>query len=189
MSRLDHSAITFPALACIAAIAAWLTLQGFRGPRDSAPADEIERPRYHLEGTLWRRFDETGAPVFEITANSIDYFDDESMQLIGIGATTLDRSGGHWQLSADHGAVAAGEKRLLLRPAVEVRGQPAQQPPLLIQTPELWVDWQSRILSTPEAIVATAPGRRLDAVGMRADWASELVEFLAQVEVRHAPLR
>lgn len=182
----ERSSLTLPALGLLALVAGWLVFEGFREPAPGETVAEVDRPRYHLEGSHWRRFDDTGAALFEATVATIDYFDDESMDLSGIAFAT--RGGqGSWQLVAPRGSVAAGEKRLLLKPQVDVRGEPLRQPQTDIQTKTLWVDWATRTLTTGDPVVATAPGRRLEAVGMRADWAGERVEFLNDVKVRHDP--
>ncbi len=180
------SALTTRGLTLLALVAGALAYQGFREPASFETLAEAGRPRYHLEGAHWRRYGDTGEPVFEATADSIDYFDDASMELSGIDLVTRGARGG-WQLNAARGRVAAGERRLLLEPQVDIHGDPKQQPGTEIHTPTLWVDWSRRTLSTTDAVVALAPGRSLEAVGMRADWSGQRVDFLQRVEVRHDP--
>lgn len=182
----NRSVLTFPALGLLALVAGWLVFEGFREPAPEETVAEADRPRYHVEGSHWRRYDDTGAAIFEATVASIDYFDDESMELSGIAFATRGERGS-WELLAPRGSVAAGETRLLLRPQVDVRGEPVHQSRTDIQTSTLWVDWAARTLATDDPVVASAPGRRLEAVGMRADWAGERVEFLDDVKVRHEP--
>lgn len=186
---MPRNAILLPALGLLLALSVWMTLRGFQ-PRDIAEPDaEAERPRYHLEGADWVRYDETGAAVFEIGANTVDYFDDASMQLQTVSVRHLGGGKGAWLLTADRGSVPAGQRRLLLEPQVTVDGQPPRQDDVTLRTPQLWVDFDARTLSSPDAVRADAPGRSLDAIGMRADWTGERVEFLDQVEVHHAPLQ
>ena len=59
----------------------------------------------------------------------------------------------------------------------------------LLRDVERWADWDARSLSTDDPIVAQSPGREISAIGMRADWVGERVEFLSQVESRYAPTR
>jgi len=181
----DRSASILPLLAILAFIAGWLAVQGFREAPIDETVDAVERPRYHLEGARWRRYDASGALVFEATAGGIDYFDDESMTLTAIDLVTRGARGS-WRLEAPHGSVPAGEKRVLLGPDVDVHGEPQRRPDIDIDTPTLWVNWEARTLSTDDPVTATTPGRQLKAGGMRADWAAERVEFLGQVEASYA---
>lgn len=182
---LDRSALTLPALGLLALVAGWLVFQGINEPVPPPAPGDVERPRYRLEGAHWQRYDAQGAPVLEATVAGIDYFDDASMELSGIALATRGGQGG-WQLVAPRGSVAAGESRMLLQPHVEIRGAPPRQPTLRIETDTLWADWQARTLSTADAVTATAPGRTLKAVGLRADWDGRRVRFLEDVEARHA---
>ena len=186
----ERSALTLPMLGLMAMVAGWLAFQGFRKPASSDTPEAIERPRYHIEGAQWRRYDDTGALVFEATAAGIDYFDDASMELNDIALVTHSAERrGSWQLTANRGSVPPGEERIELKPEVRIDGEPHERPAIEIGTPTLWVDWARRTLSTDDPIVASSPGRTHSAIGMRADWTGERVEFLRQVESRYAPGR
>lgn len=181
----ERRALTLPMLGLLAMLAGWLTFEAFRPPTSSEVAESIERPRYHIEGAQWHRYDDTGAEVFEARASGIDYFDDASMELTGIELVTRNPGrSGSWQLTADRGSVPAGQKRIELKPAVRIDGEPFAQPAIEIATPTLWADWGERTLSTADPVVARSPGRTLSAIGLRADWNAQRVEFLRQVESR-----
>lgn len=180
----ERDNLLLPTLAVLALLAGWLALKGFQGPGEAADEAAELRPRYHLEEARWRRYDETGAPVFALAASNIDYFDDASMQLASIRFDTHAEDGS-WQLEADRGTVPAGQTRLRLEPLVDVRGT-REQGRINILTTMLWVDWEQRTLSTDQPVEArTAAGSRLQAVGMRGDWTGRRVEFLDAVQVRH----
>jgi LPS export ABC transporter protein LptC len=184
---VPRNAILLPALGLLLALSVWMTLRGFQ-PRDIGETEaEVVRPRYHLEGADWMRYDDTGAALFEVAAGSVDYFDDASMQLQTVSVRHLGGEQGAWLLRADRGSVPPGQRRLLLEPRVTVDGQAPRQDDVTLRTPQLWVDFDARTLSSPAAVRAEAPGRSLDAIGMHADWTGERVEFLDQVEVHHAP--
>ncbi|MFA5939102.1 MAG: LPS export ABC transporter periplasmic protein LptC [Sinimarinibacterium sp.] len=187
---LDRNALNLPFLGLLALVAGWLAFQGFREPAATEVAATVERPRYHIEGAYWRRYGETGELSFEAHATDIDYFDDASMELSGIEMSTYGAAqSGSWQLTADRGSVPPAQKRIELKPEVKIDGQPHDRPSISIVTPTLWADWEARRLSTDDPIVAQSPGRRISAIGMRADWIAERVEFLSQVESRYAPTR
>ncbi len=186
---MPRNAVLLPGLALLLALSVWLTLRGFQPQEMVEPEAAVERPRYHLEGAEWMRHDDTGAALFEVTADSVDYFDDASMQLQTVSVRHLGGDQGAWLLTAARGNVPAGQKRLLLEPSVIVDGQAPQQDDVTLHTPQLWVNFDARTISSPVAVRAEAPGRSLNAVGMQADWTGERVEFLDQVEVRHAPLQ
>lgn len=200
MSRLSPSTFLVPALLLLLGAVLWL---GQRSEPALQPAAGLEpsaeRPRYQLDGTQWLRHTEEGQPLFEVRARRVDYFDDGAMQLMTVEVDHLaasENTTGHWTLNAPRGSVATGEHRLQLYPQVEIHGQvqstgdarspAASTAPLLIQTPALWVDWQARTLDSDQPVTAQAPGRRLQAVGLQADWTGRRVSFLDDVQVTHA---
>jgi LPS export ABC transporter protein LptC len=179
-----RSPLLYPVLGLLALLAGWLAFEGFRDPGDVPSALAEQRPRYHIEVADWTRYDEAGARVFVVGASSIDYFDDASMQLADIVLDT-HAGDGQWRLDASRGSVPPGEKRLRLEPQVDVRGRTRKDVPVQIRTPTLWVDWAERTLSTEDAVDARTGASTLQAVGMRADWNGQHVEFLSDVKVRH----
>ncbi len=187
---MPRNAVLFPTLALLLFAAVWLTLRGFRYSAPLPEIAEIERPRYHLDGADWVRYDETGTPLFEIRAMSVDYFDDESMQMQKVSVQQLGGESGAWQLTSTRGEVPPQARRLLLEPDVTVIGDPPrQQGPVTMQAPQLWIDWETRQLTTASSVAVQAPGRSLTAVGMNADWTGRRIEFENQVNVRHAAPR
>lgn len=180
-----RSPLLYPLLGLLAVLTGWLAFEGFRDPGDVPTGFDEQRPRYHIEVADWVRYDETGAPVFAVGAGSIDYFDDTSMLLSEVELSTQAADDGPWRLDASRGVVPPGERRLRLEPLVNVRGRTRDDLPVQIRTPSLWVDWAGRTLSTADAIDARAGASTLQAVGMRADWDGERVEFLSDVQVRH----
>lgn len=187
---LDRDTLTLPILGVLALAAGWLVFEGFR-PQDATElAETVERPRYHIEGVTWHRYGDTGELSFATRATGIDYFDDASMELSGIEMSTYGAGrAGSWQLTAARGSVPPEQKRMLLKPEVRIDGEPAGQPPISIVTPTLWADWEARSLSTADPVVAQSTGRRVSAVGLRADWTNPRLEFLSKVESRYAPVR
>mgnify|MGYP006143201999 CR=1 FL=1 len=188
--RPDRDALTLPLLGLLALGAGWLAFQAFRAPISPEAAETVERPRYHIDGAHWQRYGKTGELSFEAHATGIDYFDDASMELSGIEMKTYSAGQqGSWQLAAERGSVPSEQKRMQLKPEVKIDGHPQGQQAISIVTPTLWADWEARSLSTSDPIVAQSPGRRVSAVGLRADWIGERVEFLSKVESRYAPPR
>ncbi|MFC4252370.1 LPS export ABC transporter periplasmic protein LptC [Sinimarinibacterium flocculans] len=185
MSSSDRGNLWLPLLGALALLAGWLAFKGFQAPTDLREELVEQRPRYHLEDARWRRYDDTGAPIFVLAAANIDYFDDASMQLDSVRFDTYAEAG-RWQLEADRGHVPAGETRLKLQPLVDVHGVRAPDGSIDLQTPSLWVDWTERTLKTDDPVEArTAAGSTLEATGMRGDWTGRHVEFLDAVRVRH----
>lgn len=187
---LDRDTLALPFLGLLALAAGWLAFLAFREPATPETAEAVERPRYHIDGAQWRRYGDSGELSFEAHATGIDYFDDASMQLSGIEMSTY--SAGHrgsWQLTAERGSVPPAQTRMELKPEVKIDGYPHDQPSISIVTPTLWADWEARRLTTDDPIVAQSTGRRVSAIGMRADWIGERVEFLSKVESHYAPVR
>ncbi|QHS11131.1 LPS export ABC transporter periplasmic protein LptC [Sinimarinibacterium sp. NLF-5-8] len=171
----------------LAGLAAYVSFDSFTpAPQTASSASAVERPRYRLEGATWQRFDEDGTALFTARARSIDYFDDASMQLLAVDVQTHAPQG-QWQLQAERGRVPAHQTRIRLEPQAQISGRSARLASLTMQTPALWMDWQTRQIFTDEPIRARAPGWALDARGLRADWSAQKVEFLHDVDVRHAP--
>lgn len=201
MALSSPSTYLVPALLLLLGAVVWLGQRSEPALPAGAqtPADE-ERPRYQLDGAQWLRHTEAGQPLFEVRARRVDYFDDGAMQLMTVEVDHLaagESPAGHWTLNAPRGSVDAGEHRLRLYPQVEIHGQvedagqdtgrrAATADPLLIQTTALWVDWQARTLDSDQPVTAQAPGRRLQAVGLHADWSGRRVAFLDDVQVTHA---
>lgn len=204
MQRLATSTFVVPALALLLGTVLWLGQRSEPTPSPAATVEPgAERPRYQLDGAQWLRHTQTGQPMFEVRARRVDYFDDGAMQMMTVEVDQLATDGspdGHWALSAPRGSVAAGEHRLQLYPQVEIQGQfprsgdsgmrtdkrKGSNEPLRIQTPQLWVDWRARTLDSDQPVTAVAPGRRLQAVGLHADWTGRRVAFLHDVQVTHA---
>lgn len=180
---MTRNSVLLPLIAFLLVTSLWLTLRGFQAPPSKPAVIEAERPRYHLEGAEWLRYDADGEPLFTVAAASVDYFDDASMQMQQVEVQQLGGEQGAWQLTADRGSVPSGQQRLQLVPAVNIVGLPPQHDQVTIRTPELWIDFASEEITTDAEIEARSPGRKLNALGLRADWAGQRVQFLNQVEV------
>lgn len=169
----------------VAALALWLTLQGFT-PGAAVAETVAEHPRYAVQGAIWTRYGDSGDAAFRAQAQTIDYYDDRSMQLREV---TLDRlgAGGPWTLQAAEGEVPPGETRMQLRPEVEIAGALKSGAAAQIMARDVWVDWTKKTLASAAPVHLSSPDRELQAIGFESDWAGDYLRFLKQVQVHYAP--
>ncbi|HZP12745.1 MAG TPA: LPS export ABC transporter periplasmic protein LptC [Nevskiaceae bacterium] len=151
----------------------------------SSPAAEAQ-PRYQLDDARWIRYDERGQPEFQASAESIEYFDDESAKLSTIEMHSLGGASSPWRISAPRGhAPPHSQQRVQLYGGVDANGQWPQGEPLSFQTPSLWVDEKTHQIYTDAPVQLRGPGRSASAAGMRADWIGKSVELLGQVRTQY----
>lgn len=166
----------------VAALLPWA-----RGPAPDADAGRAAaaEPRHWLRGARIARHGADGRLLMLVEAESVDWFDDRSARLT---ALRVSRLGGQdvWTLTAPSGHAPPAERRLMLEGPVLAEGRWPNGDPFRISAPHLWIDALRREVATDGRVVLEAPGRRIRALGMRADWDGERLELLAQVEARHA---
>jgi LPS export ABC transporter protein LptC len=145
------------------------------------------QPRYTLSGARWTRYDEQGQASFAAQAQTIDYYNDESARLHEVELRGLGGIGSPWQIKAPLGIAPAHARRMLLSGPVTAIGRWPEGESVSFVTPELWVDQDSREISTEAAVKLVSASRSADATGLRADWEGKTLELLHDVRVNYVP--
>ncbi len=170
-------------LSVVAVIAGGVLLETWRGgaPAPEPQAAEPEAlPRYKVTDGRWVRYNVRGQPEFQATAETIEYFDDESARLKTIEMHSLGGASSPWRLSAPEGfAPAHSQQRLQLRGGVTAMGHWPEGEPLNFETPYLWIDEARRQLDTDAPVLVRGRNRSARAEGLRADWVGKSVELTA----------
>lgn len=176
------------ALPLLIAVGILLTWQG-GAPPPQKPAEVAQAlPRYQVADGRWTRFDAQGRPEFVVSAQSIEYYDDESARLKTIELHSLGGASSPWRLSAPDGyAPPHSQHRLQLKGGVSATSHWPEGEPLHFTTQYLWIDEKNRELFTDAAVEVRGNSRSATADGLRADWVGKSVELLGNTKMRYAP--
>lgn len=158
-------------------------------PAPRAPVEAAQAlPRYTVKDGRWIRYNVRGEPEFVVSAQSIEYYDDESARLATIEMHSLGGASSPWRLSAPEGyAPPQSQHRLQLKGGVEAMGHWPEGEPLNFTTQYLWIDEKNRNLFTDAAVEIRGRSRSATADGLRADWVGQSVELLGHTKMRYAP--
>jgi LPS export ABC transporter protein LptC len=156
-------------------------------PQRAAPSAQ-SLPRYKVLDGQWTRYNAKGQPEFVVTAQSIEYYDDESARLTTLEMHSLGGANSPWRLSAPEGyAPPQSQHRMQLRGGVDAMGHWPEGEPLHFTAPYLWVDERNRQLFTDAAVEVRGRNRSATADGLRADWVGKSIELLGHTKMRYAP--
>ncbi|HWU67388.1 MAG TPA: LPS export ABC transporter periplasmic protein LptC [Stenotrophobium sp.] len=166
-----------------------LAMQHFDQGQPEPVAQAVTRqPQYTLDDAEWTRIGADGKPVFHITAQTIDYYPDESITLHTLTMDHLAQGTSPWRLTAPLGEVPAHQQRVRLENDVIVTGQLKDDTPLRLTTTQLWVDQQRQQIYTDQPVTLTgANGQQAHATGMLAQIDGDSVQLLHNVKVDYAP--
>lgn len=171
-------------------VLAGLAVIGLRSTGDvaTATAESAEQARYVLRGAQWKNFDASGAVRFEGTAESIDYYDDESALMRRFEVTVLADQGSPWQVSAPEGYAPPGNRnRMQLRGGVMGEGRWPDGEALSFKTPELWVDTTAETLETSARVELQGASRSGSARGLKISGPKQRLSLSKEVEMRYVP--
>ncbi len=145
------------------------------------------RSDYFMEGVVSRHFDQAGALSHVLSAPRIDYFIAEQRSVMQQPHIQLARDSGEpWQLRADHADAIHQTEQVLLNGNVSLnRASGSGAVALRMETSQLSVNMQARSASTDAEVRFTSPGGYVKATGLRADFTTEQLQLLAQVEGRY----
>lgn len=150
------------------------------------PAVDNHLPRYTLGQAKLVRYDASGQPSMRATADSIEYFDDESAVASVLKLDVLSGTKTPWHLEAPTGRLAPGSPVLTLSGDVLAQGQwPDNGEAVTVQTPTLTVDSDQHQLSTDAPVIADSLTRRGTGTGMSANWERQDLRLLNNVKMRY----
>lgn len=166
-----------------------LAMQHFdQGQPEPVAQVATRQPQYTLDNAEWTRIGADGKPEFHITAQTIDYYPDESITLHDLIMDHLAQGTSPWRLTAPLGEVPAHQQRVSLENNVIVSGQLKDNNPLQLTTTQLWVDHQRKQIYTDQPVTLTgANGQQAHAVGMLAQIDGNSVQLLHNVTVNYVP--
>lgn len=166
-------------------LAAWATLHSLQRADVADEAPVVTHARYEMTGAEWTRFDTDGKALMHATAQRIRYYDDKSANLDQLSVDHLGSEPGPWQLTAPHGVAPPGEQRLQLTEPVTMRGALRDGEPLELNVDTVWVDMGRHEIYSGSPLTIDAPYRKVQATGMRADWAGTFLHLESDVKVRY----
>jgi LPS export ABC transporter protein LptC len=167
-------------------LAAWATLHSLQRVDVAEEPPATTRARYELAGAEWTRFDAQGKALLHATADRIRYYDDKSAELDQLNVDHLGSEPGPWHLTAPRGITPANEQRMQLTEPVTMRGSLRDGEPLELTVDTVWLDLGTHEIYTDSPLTIVAPYRRVDAVGMRSDWAGTFLKLERDVKVVYA---
>lgn len=164
-----------------------LTWVSVKRPAAHSAALDTDRPRYYLDDTEWVRYDANGNPEQRVRTQRIEMLADDSARLTELTVDQLGGEQGPWVLRAPTGYSPPDSRRLLLENTVTVEGHWPGDPPLKLETQQMWVDSQVHQIYTDTPVSIAGVARSADADGMRADWDADRVQLQGNVKVRYDP--
>lgn len=184
MSRSTLSLIIV--IGILAALSSWLSrervTEGFIAARTPAHV-----PDYYIAGFSAAAFTAEGIPRHRLSAENMTHFaDDRSTVLVNPHLSFLDERSETWQLDAGRGQIDASGETLLLSESVKVRHAGATAQFIELQTREITVHPNQQTATTRAPLTITAPGSRIEAAGLDADFAEERL-VLYTVRGRYEP--
>ena len=185
MNRLK-SALIWLALPLM--VAAWLLFGSPALEPETPPEAEGDKvPRYSLKGVEWTRLNQQGQRDFTATAESADYYDDESARYEQLKVNVLGISKTPWNLSSPSGEAPPHERRISMHGPVNVEGAWPDGEPVTLQMAQLWVDPDKRQLQTDEGVQFESASRNGKSKGLQADWEKQTVQLLGDVRMEYVP--
>lgn len=171
----------------VAAAVVWQLFGSLEPPAASASRSVSAEPRYYLKDARWRQLGPAGKTEYQVQADEMRVYDDESAQLEQLvinGLAGEDR----WTLRAPTGYAPPHERRILLEGSVRGQGQWTDGERFAMQTPHLWLDTLRREIYTDARIELISQNRQLQADGFRADWGGAQLQLNSRVKVRYDTL-
>jgi LPS export ABC transporter protein LptC len=163
-----------------------LTLQRADQSESTAEMTPAALPRYTARQATLSRFDAEGVNTLRGTADSVEYFDDDSSQAADLHVDLISDGAVQWQLAAPTGTMPPHERRILLGGPVNAKGEwPDNGVPMTIDTTQVWVDTDSHQFETRERVNVNSEARYGTAVGMRVNWDERHLQLLHNVKMTY----
>jgi LPS export ABC transporter protein LptC len=152
----------------------------------TTPEASPNLPRYTVMGADMTRLDADGFPMLHGTADSIDYYDDQSGHAQNLTVDLIDDDNKTWHLTSPAASLPAHQHRFMLEGPVVADGRwPDDDAPLSLHTDHLWVDPDQHLIDTDAPVHLVSTGRNGDAVGMRSNWAAQTLQLLHNVKMTY----
>lgn len=154
---------------------------GNRGTATPADSDH-----YMLDATIYQ-MNKQGALAYRIKLGKTLHYPDGSARLRDIRVHYTAGTRTFWSLEAARGRVPPGSRDLHLSGGVTLRHPKPQGRTVVVQTNNAWVRPRRNAIETRAHVTARAPGRVMQADGLRIDLDNDRMKLLDNVQVRYTP--
>lgn len=169
------------------AVSSWLLIT--RQADQPPPTNAATESGYYLRGATIKGLDDNGRHVYTLVADRIVQAPGE--ELVALHDVALEYAlpdSEPWQLFADAGKIPASGTQIALRGNVTMNEQLMRGMPLTtIRTAALDIDLRSHTAVTGDNVEIVRGNYRLSAVGMQADFQTQTLKLLSQVDGRFLP--
>lgn len=169
-----------------AVVAALLILQT-GAPDLDAKISPPEGVRSYMYNAKYSVLDEQGALLYQLRSDKTLYYPNKSAELDNIRLNYRGDDRGPWQLTAPKGRIPPAEKEIYLTGGVEVTGELKSTGRVTLNTDTALARMDAETVETDDPVTITSPGRRTDAVGMKANLNSKQVLLENNVRTRIDP--
>ncbi len=157
---------------------------------DSGPlSSEKQHSDYFMEGVVSRQFDEKGQLTHVLRSPRIDHFEAAKRSAMQTPSIELIQAGGTpWTVTARNADADHGSDQLWLKEDVRLsRADAAGATTLQMETAQLKVDMTARVANTDTEVRFVSPGGFISGTGLRANFATEQLDLLANVKGHYEP--
>jgi LPS export ABC transporter protein LptC len=173
-----------PLLLVPATAGLFYTFQRMDSSDIGTPEVPASLPRYTLTNAEFSRYDNYGNPALGGTADTVDYYDDQSGIAHNLDLELLTAGGSVWRVQAPSAELPARQRRFRLDGPVVADGRwPDNDGEITIKSNYMWVDPDARQFDTDAPVELDSPGRSGTAVGLRGDWAGRGLQLLHDVKM------
>lgn len=147
------------------------------GPLSTAPRQGPDMFADQIEVTI---MNESGRPVYYITADQLVHSPHTERFELERPFIELKRTDGDsWNITSERGQMTDKGDELWFLGSVNIQRQGGR--PLHIQTTDLLVKPDEELAETEYAVSITAPQYKINAIGLKADFRKDLLEFRSRV--------
>lgn len=162
-----------------------MTLHEWDYATPPAPDQRPDVPTLVLEQLNATRHDESGKPVYRITASGLAWFEVTNRSTLEAPLVEMFGNKGRWLITAKKGEMRQSEKIIDLQD--EVRAQREGDAPLSLETARLVYHAEGERLVIPAAVVIHHEGGETRAGQLEADLKNGVITMADGVETRYAP--
>ena len=178
--------VSLPLLLLPALAGLFYTFQRMDSTDIGTPEVPVALPRYTLTIAEFSRYDNYGNPSLGGTADSVEYYDDQSGTAHGLDLELLTSGGSVWRVQAPSAELPAHQRRMRLDGPVVAHGRwPDSDEEITVKTDHLWIDPDARLFDTDAPVDLVSSGRTGSAVGLRGDWAGRGLQLLDDVKMNY----
>jgi LPS export ABC transporter protein LptC len=163
------------------------TLQRMDDSGGGSGAEPVSQlPRYTLTTAELTRYDADGNANLFGTADSVEYFDDQSGRAHNLAVDLVASDDKTWHVTSPSATLPAHQRRFMLDGPVVATGHwPDSGEAVTVHTDRLWIEPELHQIQTDAPVHLQSPSRTGDAVGMRSDWSARRLQLLHNVNMTY----